>query len=91
MKEIDDLIEKAINIGLKEVERIARKELTNNKKLHKFTMAMGRYFFTNKKNEIQYNYECKELNDFISEYNDDLGLTGNPMCFTAKGQIVTDW
>jgi len=96
MKEIDLLIEKseqllteASELALKEIERIARKELGKNKKLKKFTMAMGTYFFSYK-NEIAYSYECKELDELINKYS-DLHLTGCPMMFTEKGDVITDW
>ena len=33
----------------------------------------------------------KPLNDFISEWDSVLKITGEPMRFTAKGEKVTDW
>lgn len=51
---------------------------------------MGVYFFKNKKGEIEHDYECEELDNFIAKYS-DLRLTGCPMMFTATGRIITDW
>lgn len=91
MKNIDLLIRKADSIAIKEVERLARNVLKANNKTHKFTMAMGTYFFQDKDGEILYNFESKRLNNFIMEYDSMLKLTGNPMMFTAKSKITTDW
>lgn len=87
-------------IALKEVERLPRKILKQHKHLDYFLMAMGTYFVVDNKREIidtwdgkgnpTYKY-FKELNDFISEWDSILKLTGNPMKFTATGEIITDW
>lgn len=82
-------INKATNLALLEVVRIARLELEKNKELKKFTMAMGTYFFSYE-NENTNGHECKELDDFIYKYS-ELKLTGEPITFTTTGDIITDW
>ncbi len=89
------IIDKATDLCLLEVEKIARKELNRKNKLNEFVMCMGTYFFNEVKtdqkghNQIS-NYESKELDAFMDKYQ-DLKLTGFAMRFTAKGDVVTDW
>lgn len=78
----DDLLNKATDLCLIEVERRARNILSKNKKLKEFTMAMGTYFFSYE-NEIAFNYENKSFDDFMNKYN-HLKLTGCAMTFTEK-------
>lgn len=47
-KQIDKLYSEAVNLGLKEVERLARKALKKRPDLHEFCMAMGTASFTKK-------------------------------------------
>jgi len=99
MEEIDKLIEKseqllgeATELAIKEIERIARKELNKNKDLEDFTMCMGSYFFSYK-NQIEHDYKhyrTKELDDFIEKYS-VLRLMGKPMTFTRNGNVITNW
>jgi len=96
MKDIDKLVEesevileKATRLCLIEIENIARNIISENKKLKKFTMGMGTYFFSYEK-DIAYDYNNKKLDDFISKYN-HLKVTGCAMMFTEKGEVVTDW
>lgn len=86
-----------------EVERLARQILAKNDDLHEFTMAMGTWFFSRTKKEAKKfgGYDIihsneddprfKELEEFISEWDDAIKITGEPMRFTAKGKIVRDW
>ena len=90
MKEIDDLLDKARSIALLEVERIARKRMRNNKKLKDFTIAMGTYFFSYY-GEVAHDYKCAEMDDFISEYDDILKLTGEGVIYKSDGTSVRDW
>ena len=106
-KKISKLQEAAQTLAINEVERLARKILTQNKNLISFRMAMGTYFFVDKKDNIISTTEedyvggryvqkdarpsFKELNDFIVEWDDTLHMTGYPMTFTAKGKIITNW
>jgi len=95
IRQSDELIDKAIDICLLEIEKIARKELSRKKKLHEFVMCMGTYFFNEIKkdakghNQISY-FESQELEDFMDKYS-KLKLTGFAMRFTEKGDVVTDW
>ncbi len=91
--QIETLLNSATDIALDEIERLARKHLSKYPhKLKDFTMAMGTYFFTDKNNNILYDkYRCIELDNFISKWDEHLSLTGNPMYFTAKGKMLTDW
>ena len=106
-KQIETHLDAARSIACNEVERMARKILTDHQNLDEFVMRMGAYFFTYKdesKAAIHpYNkYSCgygyndtfkylKPLNDFIREWNSTLCLTGIPMRFTAKGPKTTNW
>ena len=93
---IDSLLESACTLAVNEVERLARAELKRNPKLTTFTMAMGSYFFIGEieysdEDDILHDYEAKELDDFIAEYDKDLCMTGCPMHFTATGEKITQW
>lgn len=97
-KQLDKLYFQMNDIALIEVERLARKCLNQNpKKLGEFVMAMGHFSFTDIKGETiwEHTYEkCsgfKPLDDFISEWDSILKLTGEPMRFTATGVKITDW
>lgn len=103
-KIIQKKLDEANEIAVSHVEHLARYILKNNPtKLHDFTMAMGSYFFTDKKKEII--HECmggnkemlrkmkgyKELEAFIEHWDNELKITGNPMTFTATGKKITHW
>ena len=95
IRQSEELIDKAIDICLLEIEKIARKELSRKKKLCEFVMCMGTYFFTEIKkdakghNQIS-SFESQELEDFMYKYS-KLKLTGFAIRFTEKGDVVTDW
>lgn len=87
-------LNKSIELGLKEVERLARKILKRNKKSFTgFCMAMGHAFFYDENGSIDDNDpRVKELTDFIDEWNRYLYLTGNPMKLNSwDGELITDW
>lgn len=97
MKDIDKLIEesetileKATELCLIKIEKMARNIISKNKKLKTFTMAMGTYFFSYE-NGVAHDYENKKLDDFISKYDNELKLTGCAMTFSEKGDVITDW
>lgn len=106
-KQIEYHYQKATDIALKEVERLAREILKEHPEFKEFIMAMGSYFFTTKKkgeiistweNVYKGNRYVKEnAKDCFVELNDfirkwdDLKLTGCGMRFTATGKVVTDW
>lgn len=95
IRQSDELIDKAFDICLLEIEKIARKELSRKKKLHEFVMCMGTYFFNEREkdgkghNQVS-SFESQELENFMDKYS-DLKLTGFAMRFTEKGDVVTDW
>lgn len=86
------------DLALPEVERLARKCLSQNPiKIKEFVMCMGTFFFTDQTGEVLYSNIAekysgyKPLNDFICEWDGILKLTGEPMRFTATGIKITDW
>lgn len=100
-EQIQSLIDKANEIALKEVERLARKVLSSNKsKCHEFFMCMGSFFFIRKNGDIIHSCETKsleslkgynELDDFIMEWDEILHITGEPMRFTLLSDVKKDW
>lgn len=81
---------KATELCIAQIEIMARNILIKNKKLNEFVMAMGTYFFTYKKGGIAHDFEDSFFEEFMDKYS-HLNLTGIPMRFTAKGDVVTDW
>lgn len=105
---VDLHYQKAVDMALWEVEMMARDILEQHKNLKYFVMAMGTYYFVDKKENIidtteeymtaNYHYRWRDskpyfanLNEFIGKWDSVLKLTGNPMKFTATGEIITDW
>lgn len=97
-KDIEKHLKAMYDLALPEVERLARKCLSQNpKKLNEFVMCMGTFFFTDHAGEVYYDHVVEKLSgykpidDFICEWNGILKLTGEPMRFTATGIKITDW
>lgn len=106
-KQVKEHYNKAVEIALENVEKMARNILRRHKHIDYFVMAMGTYYFVDKNGNIVdthtevyrnggYSHDdakayFKPLNDFIGRWNEYLKLTGNPMKLTAKGKIITDW
>lgn len=97
-KQLTNLYDKMYGIAILEVERLARKCLSQNPKhFNEFVMCMGTFFFTDKKGEVVWGHIAekrsgyKPLDDFICEWNSILKLTGEPMRFTSSGKIITHW
>lgn len=106
-KETQQYYDKAYNSALLYVEQLARKILREHPNLDEFIMAMGSYSFTCKAGngistwkEIykngSYTYTdsflyFKPLNDFISEWDSVLKITGEPMRFTSNSEKITNW
>lgn len=103
-EKINSYYEKADKLATKEVERLARLVLTNNpKKVSKFMMAMGSFFFIDNNDEIIHeavggNQKLleslngyNELVEFIDEWDEKINITGEAMTFTAKGKKITNW
>ena len=87
---IENLLSKAEDLALKEVERIAR-EFLKDKPGYEFLMCMGTYYFGFPTNINPPLLKCKELDEFMSEWDSRLGLSGNAMRFTYDSEVVTDW
>lgn len=106
-EKITEHYRQACDMGIREVERLARKVLKQNKSLSQFCMAMGTYFFIDHNGDnvdtwqnIYSSYGCisnhakksfVELNEFISEWDALLKLTGEPMMFTATSEVRSRW
>lgn len=90
---IDEHLDKAVDLGLAEVERLARLVLQNEPRFKEFVMAMGGWFFVDDRGELVDRHESMvQLANFIGEFDRYLKLTGNPMRFEGyHGQIVRDW
>jgi len=87
-------LDAAYRIGLAEIERLARKILREHTNLDEFVMAMGGAFFVKKDGEHFHTWDCKymgQLDRLITAWDDTLGLTGEPMRFTATGRKQTSW
>lgn len=100
-KEIQIHYNRACEIALLEMEKLAREILRKNKTLKEFVNAMGSCFFTTYEGDTIDLWEYgtsrltkpsfKKLADLIMEWDDYLKLTGEPMRFTATGEKITDW
>jgi len=108
MNKVSYLYSTTCKYAVMEVEKLARKILRDHPHLDEFVMAMGTFFFTDKKgnsiatwdSKLMPNYEYrtfdtrkyfKPLNDFITEWDPVLKITGEPMRFTATSPIKTNW
>ncbi len=93
--QIDNLIEKADQLALAEVERLARKIMRRNpKSITCFCMAMGYATFYDKNGSLDDNdHRTRELDDFIGTWDRILHLTGTPMKIEGKwdSPVITDW
>lgn len=104
---IQHFYDKACELAVQEVEKEARKILREHKHLDYFIMAMGTYYFVDKKGQnIDTQQPCKrnghnswdhsfkyfeKLTNLICEWDEYLKITGNAMKFTADGKVITDW
>jgi hypothetical protein len=98
IQEINDLISKSSHLGIKLIESVARDILIEHSEFYEFVMAMGTAFFTDHNNQTySISENSKKLKDIkflfyiISEFDNTLHLTGEPMRFTACGKKITDW
>jgi hypothetical protein len=91
--EIDQRIQDCERDAVDYIVYLARKILRKSPNLHEFVMAMGVAMFTDHYRDYSLDEkpEWSELNDFINEWDNQLKLTGIPMCFTAEGEIVREW
>lgn len=90
---IEDKYREARYLALVQVEEMARDILKKHPNLGEFIMGMGTWTFTFANGDTVYDEMkyMKKLSDFISEWDEYLKLTGEPMRFTANGRKVTDW
>jgi hypothetical protein len=77
------------------VESMARAVLRARSDLGEFVMGMGTACFTSNLDKDTFSLEeieeATDLEEFISEWDRRLRITGDPMRFTATGKIVTEW
>ena len=90
LKKREEVDKKIYDFLIEKVRQKARAILSNNKNLDEFTMCMGVYFFSNK-GEIQYGYENKFFDDFMSKYDGDEKLTAFAMSFKKGGKEINHW
>lgn len=86
--------DKAGDFAVAEVERMARQILLTHPNLNEFIMGMGLACFTDKADnslDTSDRRYMKPLDDFISEWDEYLKITGEPMRFTATGKKITSW
>ena len=86
--------DEAVRLALTTVERMARKILRDHPNLDEFVMGMGRAMFTtNDKQNLgtEERAYMRPLDDFLTEWDRWLHLTGEPMRFTAHGPKITTW
>lgn len=101
VKDVKEHYQKASDAASAFVEQEARAILRKHSNLREFVMAMGGWFFTLKKADAtdehpvlndQPRYIAKsKLAHFITEWDEYLKITGEPMRFTADGPVVRNW
>lgn len=95
-KQIAYHYQKAGDIALAEVERMARAILVKYTNLHTFSIGMGSWgFVTQNGDHVALPFEnvpkyMYPLRDFIDEWDTRLYLTGQYMKFTATSPKITD-
>lgn len=85
----------AARLAKDEMIRLARKILKEHPKYDECIIAMGEIFFTTDNDEIgvrelTYKY-FQPLADFIDEWDEIFGLTGEGVRFTADGELNYKW
>ena len=95
-EQIQKLHTEASNLASAEVIRIARKILNEHSELKEFVMGMGLWSFSDYDGhsyllENGTDPRFAELEDFISEWDSEIRITGEPMRFTANGKIIRNW
>jgi hypothetical protein len=94
-KQIEFHFNKATELALAEVRRLARKILQEHACLDEFIMAMGMATFS-VKGEVESlgtdeRAYLRPLDEFLEVWDDELKLTGEPMRFTAYGPEINEW
>lgn len=93
-KQISQHVDEALSLALQYVEEQARKILSEHPNLDEFVMAMGDCTFSTFANEnlgLEDRSYFASLRRFIWAWDDILGITGNPMRFTATGPVCHNW
>lgn len=95
-QEIKRLYNQCGDMALDEIIKMAREIMIKHPKAKEFIMGNGTCLFVdendNRINEGDEIYKFfKDLYEFIDEWDDYLKLTGEPMRFTADGNIKIDW
>jgi hypothetical protein len=93
---LGSLIRKADKIARKEIERLARKIMTDHPELRDFKMGNGEYIFDDQNDFNRLisgdDPRVAELERFIFNWDKTLHLTGDPMRIkNPKDPIVLDW
>ena len=79
----------AVDLLLDEIEKHARKTISENEDLKEFVMAMGTHFFTNSSDVDS--FVCEEIEKILYDWNDELKLTGIPMKIKQNEERISDW
>lgn len=95
MKQIDKHYNKSIELGLNQVEKLARKILRKYSTLTDFFMHNGVWWFNGKKGKWYSKYSIKynldELIEFMDYYDTKLKLSMNTVWFTKDGEVVKNF
>ncbi len=87
-------LDEAHKVASREVERLARKILKQNRELSGFCMAMGSATFYDQDRQPLWagDPRVRELDTFIDAWDRSLRLTGEPMKInTWDGPIIRNW
>ena len=93
-RQIQSHLDAAFNLALAELERRAHKVLAAHPNLDEFVMAMGGAFFTTNDDQnigLEERRYMRPVARFLGDWDDALGLTGQPIRFTATGPAKTAW
>lgn len=94
-KQLDELRAEQETLATQFVIQEARKLLVRHARLKEFVMCMGSWFFLDQQGLIIHDYPSylvdSTLATFISRWDEELKITGEPMRFTVDGPIVRDW
>lgn len=87
LKKYKEMYEEAIEY----VKLLVVDKFKKNNNIHYFVIAMGTYFFVDIHGNILHDFKYKRLDDFISDWNGELKLTGAGFKMYRDGKIITDW
>ena len=87
----------ASELALSYVDAAARELLDKHDDLDEFAMGMGTWFFVDKSNNIIHSEDepdyiaNSDLAEFISVWDEYIGITGNPMKIRRGQPTLTEW